>query len=82
MKTNYRYLYENDLTCRGCKDPLSVETVEHVSQLCVRLDEEREEKPVLEDVFRSLDKQINFIQTFKPIAMKWKLIIELEASTI
>ena len=41
VKTNYKSQFENDMTCRGCHDPTSVENEIHVVSECLFLKDER-----------------------------------------
>ena len=83
VKSNYRYLHENSMSCRACFDPLSEESEVHFSQSCEMFHKERDgEKLNFEDVFASIEFQIRFIKRFKIIARKWKLLLEMETSTI
>ena len=83
VKTNFRYLYKDDMTCRACMDQQSEESEIHFSQVCAQFRNERKGETLnFEDVFSSLDVQISFIKKFKIVARKWKLLLEIETSTI
>ena len=78
VKSNYRYLHENNLTCRACKQPDSVENEIHLCQTCEVFSEERGDTFLnFEDVFGPLEEQIRFIKRFKIIARKWKLLLDI-----
>ena len=83
VKTNYQYLHRDNMICRACSDPQSVESEDHFSRSCHQFANERNgENLNCEDVFSSLDDQISFIKKFKIIARKWNLLLENETSTI
>ena len=68
---------------RACSDPQSEESEIHFSQSCVQFHNERNGEILnSEDVFSSLDTQISFIKKFKIVARKWKILLEIEPSTI
>ena len=83
VKTNFRHLYPRDVICRACRDPQSEESEMHFCQSCEVFKSERNNECLaFENIFGSLDVQIKFIKTFKIIARKWNLILEMEKSTI
>ena len=83
VKSNFRYLFPSDLKCRACNVPDSEESETHLCQSCEVFKEEKDNRNLnFEDVFGPLKVQINFIKRFKIIARKWKLILEMEKSTI
>ena len=64
-------------------DQQSEESEIHFSQVCAQFRNERKGETLnFEDVFSSLDVQISFIKKFKIVARKWKLLLEIETSTI
>ena len=78
VKSNFRYLHESDLTCRACH-----EDEIHLCQTCPVFSSERGDSCLnFEDVFGQVEIQIKFIKRFKIIARKWKLLLEIEKSTI
>ena len=78
VKCNSRYLFE-DMSCRACKEPQHEESEIHFAQTCVTFESEREcEMLNVEDIFGPIQKQITFIRSFKIIARKWKLILEVQ----
>ena len=83
VKTNFKYLFDNNMKCRGCQDPLSIENVEHISKSCRIFKNERHNDVIdFENVFGPLDDQIRFVKKFKVIARKWKLILEINEKTM
>ena len=79
VKSNFSYMQKDNMTCRACADPQSIESEIHLSQSCVIFQKERNGEILnCEDVFASLDVQISFIKKFKLISRKWKLILEME----
>ena len=79
VKSNYRYLHENNLACRACKQPDSVENEIHLCQTCEVFSEERGDTFLdFEDVFGPLEAQIKFIKRFKILARKWTLLLDIE----
>ena len=78
VKCNSRYLFE-DMSCRACMEPQYEESEKHFAQTCVTFQSERNFKMLnVEDIFGTLQKQITFIKSFKIIARKWKLILEVK----
>ena len=72
-------MQKDNMICRACVDPQSIESEIHLSQSCVMFQTERNGEILdWEDVFSSIDVQIRFIKKFKLIARKWKLILEME----
>ena len=83
VKTNFKYLVDNNMRCRGCQDPLSIENVEHIPKSCRIFKNERHNDVIdFENVFGPLDDQIRFVKKFKVIARKWKLILEINEKTM
>ena len=83
VKSNLRYLHESDLKCRACHEPDSIENEIHLCQSCSVFSSERGDTCLnFEDVFGPVDNQMKFIKRFKVIARKWKLLLEIEKSTI
>ena len=83
VKSNYRYLYKDNMICRACSDPQSEESEINFSQSCMQFHNERNGEILnSEDVFSSLDTQISFIKKFKIVARKWEILLEIEPSTI
>ena len=83
VKSNFKYLHDNDLTCRACHEEGSIEDEIHICKSCPLFINERGDTSLnFEDVFGSLDDQILFIKRFKVIARKWKLLLDLSISTI
>ena len=76
VKSNFKYKYDN-MICRTCEDPTSYEDERHLS-LCVKLKDEINGVQIdFFDVFGPLQYQVKFIETFKKIDRKWKLLLEL-----
>ena len=83
VKSNFRYKYKQDVICRACGDPDSDESEIHLCESCDTFQNERDNKTLnFHDVFGPLDVQIMFIKKFKIISRKFKLLIEVENSTI
>ena len=83
VKSNYRYLHESDMTCRACHELDSVENEIHLSETCSIFSSERGNGTLnFKEVFGPLKVQIIFIKQFKVLARKWKLLLEIETSTI
>ena len=79
VKSNYKYLHKDNMICRACHLPETVENEIHFSETCpVFSDERGSEKLYYNDVFGTLDVQIRFVKLFKIIARKWNLILEVE----
>ena len=79
VKSNYKYLHKDNMICRACYLPETVENEIHFCETCpVFSDERGSEKLHFNDVFGTLDVQIRFVKVFKIIARKWTLILEME----
>ena len=78
VKTNLKYLYKDDLSCRACRDPEMTESEIHFCQSCVAFQSERNNEILnIEDIVAPLDLQIKFIKKFKIIARKWKILLDI-----
>ena len=78
VKLNFSHMFVNNLKCRACNNDQYEESLEHFARICTAFSEERNGKVLnVEDIFGTLEEQIAFIKTFKHIARKWKLILEI-----
>ena len=83
VKSNFSYMHKNDMSCRACSEPETVESEEHFCTSCVNFQSERNFKTlVFSDIYGTLDLQVQFIKQFKIIARKWKVLLEFGLSTI
>ena len=73
-------MFKDEMKCRACLDPTSIESESHICENCEFFVNEREtEKLDIRDVFGPLDAQVNFIRKFKVYARKWKLFLEIQS---
>ena len=78
VKANFSNLYENDLTCRTCKQADSVEDEEHLL-VCENLKSELLDPEVKFDfVFQNLEKQKKAIKTYKCILRKREVLLKYQ----
>ena len=77
VKSNMKTQFVNDMKCRVCLK--SFENEIHLARDCEMFTEERGINDLyVEDIFGPTQMQIKFIQVFKIIARKWKLLLEIE----
>ena len=78
VKANFSNLYENDLICRTCKVPNSVEDEEHLL-VCDQLRSEAGDSEVKFDfVFQNLENQVRAVKTFKSILRKREVLLKFQ----
>ena len=83
VKNNYKYLYKDDLSCRACLQTGSIESVEHFCCSCDAFESERNTVTLqVGDIFSSYNTQLKFVKWFKPIARKWKVLLDMRGQTI
>ena len=79
LKNNYRIFYNNDLICRICLDPDSIEDENHLT-FCPLLREEVCEDEVMiryEDVFGPIIKQIQDVRLFMRLVKRREIYMEI-----
>ena len=75
VKANFSNLYENDLICRTCKLPDSIEDEEHLL-VCAQLKSEVEDSEVkFEFVFQNLGNQVKAVKAFKSLLRKREVLL-------
>ena len=78
VKANFSNLYENDLICRTCKIPDSIEDEEHLL-VCDQLKSEAGDSEVKFDfVFQNLENQVKAVKTYKSILIKREVLLEFQ----
>ena len=78
VKSNMKNQFLNNMQCRACREPDSVEDEVHLCQYCDSSKYERNFTRLnIDDIYKSLTFQVEFIRVFKLIARKWKLLLEL-----
>ena len=78
VKANFSNLYENDLICRTCKIPDSIEDEEHLL-VCDQLKSEADDSEVKFDfVFQNLENQVKAVKTYKSILRKREVLLEFQ----
>ena len=77
VKSNFSSLYNEDMTCRLCKDPQSIENEEHTfSSACKSSIQVVDSESTFNDVYGSLEHQVKFINTYLDFIRKRRIIIK------
>ena len=76
VKTNFSNFYDNDLVCRTCHKPDSIENEEHLL-ICDNLKDSAIDPEVKFDfVFQDLEKQTKAIKAYKLILSKREILLK------
>ena len=78
VKSNFSSFYQNNLTCRTCNDPGSIENEQHLLQ-CKMLKNElnSDDNVSFEDVFRDFNKQKTALAAFKIVLRKREILLNI-----
>ena len=79
VKTNFENLYEQDLSCRTCRKPDSIENENHLLKCEMLKIEAETEAVVFNDVFGNIEKQTIAIKAFKAVLRKREVLIKYHA---
>ena len=74
-KINFRSKYQEDLSCRICKETSSLENEDHLLNCKLLCDDEDDVQ--FSDVNGGVDKQLKAVQVFKKIHRKMKVYLEI-----
>ena len=70
-KSNFRQMYENDLSCILCRDPNTVENLQHLRECPYLIGQpklgDRLKSIKCEDIYGQLDKQIKAVQVWEQV---------------
>ena len=80
VKSNYKTLFKDNMSCRICRDPNSYEDEDHTFFRCSDLKHDSDTNThdiKFEDIYSDLENQIRAIKYFRNIADKRKIILEL-----
>ena len=78
LKSNYKTLYDNDMSCRICLGENSTEDEVHTFEQCYELIEHNVSEIKFIQIFGSLEEQIHAIKYFTKIIVKRNLILEIK----
>ena len=67
VKTNFKILYKNDLSCRTCRESNITENEQHILECKGLISENDDPFMRYEDVFGDLNSQIRTVQVFKKV---------------
>ena len=73
-KSNFSNLFDNDLTCRMCKEVNSIEDEDHIL-ICKKLNTERYDAKFA-DVYSDIEKQYKVTQVYKKVLRRRKIYLE------
>ena len=73
-KSNFSNLFDNDLTCRMCKEVNSIEDEDHIL-ICKKLNTERYDAKFA-DVYSNIEKQYKVTQVYKKVLRRRKIYLE------
>ena len=74
-KTNFQNQYEEDLSCRFCKDKNKLEDEDHILQCTVLNNDKTDVK--FSDVFGNIDQQYKAVQVFKTVMRRRKFYLKI-----
>ena len=78
VKTNYKTLYNEDMTCRICHDPDSIEDKRHTFNCSVLTKDETIDNTIqFEHIFGSLSQQVKATKQFVKLMDKRRLILDM-----
>ena len=77
VKTNFSSNFTEDMSCRLCNDPQSIENEEHIfSTDCQSSIQVQNSKSKFADVYGSLNQQVQFIKTYMDYIRKRRIILK------
>ena len=79
-KSNQKSSFLADMTCRWCLNPNSYEDEKHTFQECTSLIDETKLRLSIQDVFGTLEEQVNFVKHAIPIIRKRTILTRIQSS--
>ena len=77
VKTNFSSNFLEDMSCRLCNDPGSIENEEHIfSAACQSSIQVENSKSKFDDIYGSLNQQVQFIKTYMDYIRKRRIILK------